>query len=112
MGGTCSGEHGVGYGKLKHLQMEHGDAALRVMHSIKMVSANDFVFWLRLGLPIQEVSRCMLAGALVRPACQPDQDRDERMLTFFWTQALDPLNIMNPGKMGSAPAFDDPFARR
>jgi len=44
MGGTCSGEHGVGYGKLKHLQMEHGDAALRVMHSIKMVSANDFVF--------------------------------------------------------------------
>ena len=33
-GGTCSGEHGVGIGKLKYLQAEHG-AALDVMRAIK-----------------------------------------------------------------------------
>jgi D-lactate dehydrogenase (cytochrome) len=33
-GGTCSGEHGVGFGKLKYLPSEHG-AALDVMRSIK-----------------------------------------------------------------------------
>jgi D-lactate dehydrogenase (cytochrome) len=33
-GGTCSGEHGVGIGKLKYLAAEHG-AALDVMRSIK-----------------------------------------------------------------------------
>jgi len=33
-GGTCSGEHGVGIGKLKYLDAEHGDA-LDVMRSIK-----------------------------------------------------------------------------
>ena len=33
-GGTCSGEHGVGVGKLKYLAAEHG-AALDVMRSIK-----------------------------------------------------------------------------
>lgn len=33
-GGTCSGEHGVGVGKLKYLAAEHGEA-LEVMRSIK-----------------------------------------------------------------------------
>jgi D-lactate dehydrogenase (cytochrome) len=33
-GGTCSGEHGVGVGKLKYLEQEHG-ASLDVMRSIK-----------------------------------------------------------------------------
>jgi D-lactate dehydrogenase (cytochrome) len=34
MGGTCTGEHGVGYGKKKYLEAEHGEA-LAVMRTIK-----------------------------------------------------------------------------
>jgi D-lactate dehydrogenase (cytochrome) len=35
MGGTCTGEHGVGMGKMKYLKDEHGEA-LEVMKSIKL----------------------------------------------------------------------------
>lgn len=34
MGGTCTGEHGIGYGKIQYMEAEHGDA-IAVMASIK-----------------------------------------------------------------------------
>jgi D-lactate dehydrogenase (cytochrome) len=35
LGGTCSGEHGVGLGKREFLEREHGAEALAVMRGIK-----------------------------------------------------------------------------
>ncbi len=35
MGGTCTGEHGVGVGKLAYMGMEHGESSLAVMRKIK-----------------------------------------------------------------------------
>jgi D-lactate dehydrogenase (cytochrome) len=49
MDGTCTGEHGVGEGKMKYLEREHGAAAVGLMATLK--------------------------------------------------RSIDPLNIMNPGKM-------------
>lgn len=35
LGGTCTGEHGVGYGKARFLPLEHGEAAVNLMRQIK-----------------------------------------------------------------------------
>ncbi|KAG7353117.1 D-lactate dehydrogenase [Nitzschia inconspicua] len=34
-GGTCTGEHGVGYGKIKYLEQQYGPGAVRMMETIK-----------------------------------------------------------------------------
>jgi len=35
MGGACSGEHGVGQAKMKHLEAEHGAGAIAAMRAVK-----------------------------------------------------------------------------
>jgi len=35
MHGTCTGEHGVGVGKIKYLPIEHGEDAIDLMRKIK-----------------------------------------------------------------------------
>ncbi|MFB6178374.1 MAG: FAD-binding oxidoreductase [Halorientalis sp.] len=35
MGGTCTGEHGIGRGKREYLELEHGEASVEAMRTLK-----------------------------------------------------------------------------
>jgi D-lactate dehydrogenase (cytochrome) len=44
LGGTCTGEHGVGYGKIRYLELEHGPEGVRLMRAIKSALDPDGLF--------------------------------------------------------------------
>jgi D-lactate dehydrogenase (cytochrome) len=44
MGGTCTGEHGVGEGKMKYMAEEHGAEGIAIMRQIKYALDPDGIF--------------------------------------------------------------------
>lgn len=44
LGGTCTGEHGVGYGKAKLLPLEHGDEGVELMRRLKAALDPEGIF--------------------------------------------------------------------
>lgn len=110
LGGTCTGEHGVGYGKLKHLLAEHGSTALEVRSAGYCI--DRACFWIRRSVLLV----CAGGRASVRvvpfATCRVWKGFPVSSTQIGWLQvmhaikqALDPLDIMNPGKLGSKPTF-------
>ena len=74
LGGSCSGEHGVGIGKREFLEQEHGAEALAVMRSVKQPNTSDQVTTLRRVSSARtrskidhKVSRCLPPIRVLRP---------------------------------------------
>jgi D-lactate dehydrogenase (cytochrome) len=53
-GGTCSGEHGVGIGKVKFLTLEHGEAHIKVQEAIKAALDPDDIMNPGTFYPVQQ----------------------------------------------------------
>lgn len=49
LGGTCSGEHGVGLGKIDYLPLELGDGTVNLMETVKRTS--ELKSWFLLFFP-------------------------------------------------------------
>lgn len=131
VGGTCTGEHGVGYGKLCHLEREHGLPALQVRAaagSLPLCCALDCHRTARLPPLLYPTTRAA-RPAVGRSMCahpgmhtpspagmsHPQQrgtpsPRASQVMQGI-KAALDPLGIMNPGKLGSSPASFGSAAR-
>jgi D-lactate dehydrogenase (cytochrome) len=43
-GGTCTGEHGVGLGKMRYLELEHGPAGVKAMRALKRALDPESLF--------------------------------------------------------------------
>ena len=57
LGGTCTGEHGIGAGKRELLELEAGAGAMRLMNLIKRAVDPDYI--LNPGKVLKEKEKCI-----------------------------------------------------
>ena len=75
MEGTCTGEHGVGLGKIGSMRLELGDDVVDVMRDLKKVFDPD-----NLMNPGKVVPLLMRTSAVLRPAVLAAGRRNRRRL--------------------------------